>query len=390
MDPAQFESLVARLVGDPHDAAALAEAHHAGQQDPNHYAALLEQVAGATVDPFFSAHWFNEAAMVWQSLGEAGHYARLLGAGVERDPSNVSAVERVAQLYREAGDGLSLATLLERMIHAVRPLLPEQPDVAGVLRSAHEELAGLYSNGPLADADAALRHWAALAEVDPSHAYANYQAREHYKARGDLAKVLELFGAERALVTDPERAVVLGRDELDVCRAAGDLAGVSRVLRELTALRPDDAMLPYELACSVVERIDARLPVDAAELVETARVMSQFAESYDGEHGMSYAASALKASPGDDRALQLADYYAEGLGRQADLSTAYRAYLLANPAGYMAARARDVMAALGMPESASLGSSPDGAGAQAAPIELNVPAAPVAAPVAAALEGTAR
>jgi hypothetical protein len=383
MDPAQFESLVGRLVNDPHDANALAEAHHAGQHDPSSYAALLEQVAVRTTDAAFSAHWFNEAAMVWQSLGDGGQFLRLIAAVADRDPTNVAAAQQVAQAYRDAGDQASLIGVLERMTRALRPLLTEQPEFAGALKSAHEELAGAYSSGPFADADAALQHWAALVEVDPTHAYAIYQAREQFKARGEWTKALPLFAAERALGGDPERSLALGRDELEVCRAAGDLAAVSRVLRDLVALQPDDGMVAYELACSVVARVDANHVVDDAERADAARVMTKFAESYDGEHGMSYAVSALKAQPSDDRALQLADYYAESLGWQSQLVDTYRAYLAANPAGYMAAKARDVLTSLGVPAMVlpePLASAP---GQQAAPLELLVPAAPrVAEPVA--------
>ena len=68
MDPAQIETLVRRLVANPHDEAALTEAHQAGTRDPQAYAGLLERVGTATTDPMFAAHWFSEAANVWVSL----------------------------------------------------------------------------------------------------------------------------------------------------------------------------------------------------------------------------------------------------------------------------------------------------------------------------------
>ncbi len=76
MDPAQFETLVERLVADPHDGTALGAAHAAGEREPQVYAALLERVGGGSRDPGLSAHWFNEAAMVWQSLGDTAQFAR--------------------------------------------------------------------------------------------------------------------------------------------------------------------------------------------------------------------------------------------------------------------------------------------------------------------------
>jgi hypothetical protein len=349
MDPAQFESLVQRLVANPHDADALAQAHHAGQHDPTGYAALLERAGAGSADPFFSAHWFNEAAMVWQSLGDNAQCGRLLQAAAERDPSNVGAVDRAAQLYKEAGNYPALAQLLERMCSAVRPMLQSQPELRPQLLAAHEELAGMYTSGPVADTEGSLRHWAALAELDPQNVYAIYQAREQYKACQMWAQAVPLFAAEQAVVTVPERKAALYRDEIEVCRAGGDLAGVTRCLRELVRLAPDDANLSYELACSVIERIDARGVADAADRDEAGRTMVRFAETYEGEHAFMYACSALKAIPGDDRALQLADYHGEQLGRQRELVAAYRAYLGANPQGYMSQKAQHVLAALGEP-----------------------------------------
>ncbi|MBM4373941.1 MAG: tetratricopeptide repeat protein, partial [Deltaproteobacteria bacterium] len=347
MDPAQFESLVARLVRDPHDADALGQAHLAGQHEPTTYATLLEHVAAGTTDPYFSAHWYSEAANVWQALGDLAQATRLFAAGVDRDPSNVAAVQVLAQIHRDSGDRRALAEVLERMSQAVRPLLPEQSDLMRPLRDAHEELANLYGGDGLGDAEGALRHWASLVELEPSNAYAIYQAREQYKSRGDFAKALPYFASEKVLVDDPARREALCRDELETSRAAGDAAAVTRVLRELMGLRPDETMLGYELACAVLERLDAGSTVTAEDRADASRVMLQYAEGYDGENGLGYATSALKAAPGDDRALQLADYYAESLGRQAELVERYRAYLAENPAGYMAQRARDLLAVIG-------------------------------------------
>src|SRR4030095_10737334 len=104
MHPAHIQQLVQRLIADPHDADALALAHQAGTQDPQSYASLLERVGTGSADEVFAAHWFNEAAMVWESLGDAGQCNRLLQLAADRDPANVMVVERVAQLHRQTGN----------------------------------------------------------------------------------------------------------------------------------------------------------------------------------------------------------------------------------------------------------------------------------------------
>src|SRR5678815_4816730 len=101
MDPSEIDALVQRLVANPHDEEALAYAHRAGTSDPKSYAILLEKVGGATVDPAYAAHWLSEAANVWlQTLGEAHRAARVLMMAIDKDPTQPSPAERLAQLYR--------------------------------------------------------------------------------------------------------------------------------------------------------------------------------------------------------------------------------------------------------------------------------------------------
>src|SRR5262245_57197123 len=105
MDPREMEALIQRLVANPHDEEALAYAHRAGTLDPRSYAILLEKVGGLTPDPVYAAHWLTEAANVWSTtIGDAHHAARMLMEAIERDPTQPTAAERLAQLYREKGD----------------------------------------------------------------------------------------------------------------------------------------------------------------------------------------------------------------------------------------------------------------------------------------------
>ncbi len=336
MDSAQIEMLVQRLVADPHDENALALAHQAGTQDPQGYAMLLERVAQTTTDEVFAAHWYSEAAMVWESLGDTTQCNRLLQAGANRDPSNQAVVDRVTEVLRSTGDTAALVELLERVAAAVKPILHEQAELRPMLMSAHEELAGLHGES---NPNAALEHWGALSELDPQNVMAIYSARELLKSQSRWSEALPFFAKELACVDDPERKVALYRDAAEVRRSAGDLAGATDSLRLARQLQPDDPALTYEFGLSIIERIDANQAVPANERQEATDSLIGLAEMFDGEHGMTYAQAALRSDPSNDRAMQLADYYAEQLGRQQELAEQYTAYLQTKPDGYMAEKA---------------------------------------------------
>ncbi|MBI4699765.1 MAG: hypothetical protein HY744_01140 [Deltaproteobacteria bacterium] len=341
MDPHQAQLLVQRLIDDPHDQDALVRAHQAGAYDPEGYARLLETVAVGTADPTFAAHWFSEAASVWTAtLGDHAQAARVLYAAVQRDATNRDAVERLAQIYRDAGQWPELVQVLELAAAAAAPLLASDPDCRPFLLGTLEELGRLLAQGQPADVERALAYYRQLVELDPQNALAIYSLRELLKSSGRYGEAAAYFASEQALVADPERKLVLFRDEAEVRRLAGDRAGSTQALRQARAQQPDDPALTYEFGLSVVERIDTGEPVPPLERQEAAQALLGLGELYDGEYGMMYAAAALKAAPGDDRAMQLADYYATALGRQAELRDQYVGYLRASPQGYMADVAR--------------------------------------------------
>src|SRR5690349_21116222 len=163
MDPREMETLIQRLVANPHDEDALAYAHRAGTQDPRSYAILLEKVGSGTADPAYAAHWLSEAANVWSTtIGDAHHAARTLMIAIEKDPTQRTAAERLAQLYREKGDQKALIALLERLVKSLTPLMFEKPEVRPQLANLHEELGKLWSEPPLARPERALENWRRL------------------------------------------------------------------------------------------------------------------------------------------------------------------------------------------------------------------------------------
>ncbi|XYH92349.1 hypothetical protein ACMHYB_31280 [Sorangium sp. So ce1128] len=336
-----MESLIQRLVTNPHDAEALAYAHRAGEQDPRSYAMLLERVGSSTADPSYAAHWLSEAANVWSTtIGDAHHAARTLMIAIDKDPTQRTAAERLAQLYRDKGDQKALVALLERLVKALTLLLFERPEVRAQLSTLHEELGRLWSEPPLSRPERALENWRRLAELDPHNVYAIYAAREMLKAQQQYAEAIPYFAMEQALIDDPDRRLALLRDEADIRRRAGDLAGSTVALRNARAFLPHDVGLIQALGVAIVDRIEAGEPVPQPERDEAAELFVALAEMYDGEYGYSYSVYALRAAPGHDRAMQLADHYAKQLSRTAELRPRYLAYLQVNPAGFMAAEAR--------------------------------------------------
>ncbi|WP_437683700.1 hypothetical protein [Sorangium sp. So ce131] len=376
-----METLIQRLVINPHDGEALAYAHRAGEQDPRSYAMLLERVGSSTADPSYAAHWLSEAANVWSTtIGDAHHAARTLMIAIEKDPTQRTAAERLAQLYRDKGDQKALVALLERLVKALTPLLFEKPEVRAQLSTLHEELGRLWSEPPLSRPERALENWRRLAELDPHNVYAIYAAREMLKAQQQYAEAIPYFAMEQALIDDPERRLALLRDEADIRRRAGDLAGATATLRTARAFVPHDVGLIQALGVAIVDRIEAGEPVPQAERGEAAELFVALAEMYDEEYGYSYSVHALRAAPGHDRAMQLADHYGKQLGRTAELRPRYLAYLQANPNGFMAAEARRRASVPPPPLSPSVPPPPPAAGVASA----RTPSAPPAAGVASA------
>src|ERR1700722_2583516 len=236
MDPSQIDTLVQRLVENPHDEEALAYAHQAGAADPKSYALLLERVGGETRDPSYASHWLSEAANVWSTtLGDAHRAARVLMQAIDRDPTQRTAAERLAQLYRDKGDAKPLAALLQRRAKALAPLAPQSADIRAELAAMHEELGRLFSDS-LQDPKRALENFRRSIDLDPTSAYAIYGAREIYKSLGQSDDAVQMYEAELAIERDPQRQLSLLREESAAQRTANDLGGASQTLARARAI----------------------------------------------------------------------------------------------------------------------------------------------------------
>jgi cellulose synthase operon protein C len=341
MDASEIDVLVQRLVANPHDQEALAYAHNAGNADPKSYAVFLEKVGNATPDPSYASHWLSEAANVWSvTLGDPHRAARVLMMAVDKDPTQETAAERLAQLYRDKGEHKALVALLERRAKALNPLAAQNPDLRLHLAGIYEELGRLWTEPPLSTPKKGADNYRRAIELDNTSAYAVYALRELYKQSEQYADALPLFAMEQAIVTDVERKLALYRDEAEIRKLLGDRQGATQVLREARSAAQDDATLVQELAASILERMHAGEAVSHAERQEAADLFVSLAEMYPGEHGLAYSTAALDASPGNDRAMQLAGHYARELGRSNEIYQRWQEYLQINPGGAMAPDAR--------------------------------------------------
>ena len=343
MDPREMESLTRRLIQNPHDEDALMSAHQAGQADPKTYATILEKVGNNTPDPAFACHWLTEAANVWLvSLRDAPHAARDLMQAIERDPTQPTPAERLADLYRERGDTKALVALLERRGKALAPLAAGDPGISAQAAQLYEELGRLWSEPPLSQPRKAQDNFRRAIEMDSGSQYAIYALREMLKAEGEWAEAIPYFEMEQRLVGDPERKLALFQDEATVRHSAGDRAGAAETLRQARGLEGgNDPTLKQMLATMTLERVQTGERVSDSERGEAAQLFVELSEQFPGEHGLSYAACALEVEPANDRAVQLAMYYGEELGRDAEVAQAAARYLKANHGGAMAASARE-------------------------------------------------
>ena len=198
----------------------------------------------------------------------------------------------------------------------------------------------LWSDPPLSNSSKAIENYRRALDYDPTSQYAVYAIREAHKAAGQLAEAIPYFALEQELVDDVERKVSLYADEAEVRRSIGDLDGALTALENARQVDPRDAALKQQLGTTVLERVREGKSVNENWKAVGAQLFAELAEEYSGEHGYAYSTCALEILPGHDRAVQLAIYYGDQLGRGAEVAPHAASYLKANPNGALAADAR--------------------------------------------------
>jgi predicted O-linked N-acetylglucosamine transferase (SPINDLY family) len=385
MDSREIETLVQRLVQNPHDQDAIRQAHAGGQRDPKAYAMLLEKVGTATADPAFACHWLTEAANVWSvTLNDAHRAARALMIAIDRDPTQQTPAERLADLYREKGDTKALVALLERRAKALGPLAQQDRNVLQQLAGIHEELGRLWSGEPLLQPKKAIENYKRAVELDPGNQFAIYSVRELLKGAEQWGEAIPYFEMELRLVEDRERRIALRQDEGEVRRSARDFPGAVQAFRDARAQEGGaDPTLRQLLGATILEWEQSGQRVGVQDANEGAQLFVSLAEEYPGEHGLSYSLCALELEPSNDRACQLAMYYADQLGRSEEAAERAAGYVAANPNGPLADDARALARQFGRAIPGAPAPRP-ARSASAAPVRAGTPAGAYAAPAAAA------
>jgi len=338
----EIETLVRRLVENPHDQAAITQAHRSGQSDPRLYAGLLERVGKETPEPSLASHWYTEAANVWvTSLGDAHQAARALMSAIERDPTDAVPADRLAALYREKGDAKALMALLERRARALASVVRNDPALRAAVVAIHEELGRLWAEAPLGNPGKALDNYSKALEYDPKSEYAIYATRELLKASGRYGEAIPYFEMERALTPDSDRRLALYLDEAEVCKAAAEEELAAAALRQALELDPSNANLRQQFGTVVLELARGGRQLDVGLRQEAAELFISLAEEFL-EHALAYSLCALELVAGHDRAMQLALHYGTELGRLEEVATFAAAYVQTNRGGPFAEAARAV------------------------------------------------
>lgn len=300
----------------------------------------MERVGLGTPEPALASHWLNEAANVWMTtFNDAGRAVEALLQALDRDPGGETAYSRLQELYRASTDAEQATLLLERRAHAYANQAVQDPSLVPAAVAALKDIARRTEKSDPKRSRAALGKALAL---DPNDALAIYNLREAHKTAGEFIEALPLFAAELALEADPERRKALTFDEADVAKRAGQSDLGFEALARLLGETPDDVVLKAQVASWLLEVHRAGASVTAAHKERAARLFVDLAEVYPGEHGLAYSMCALELAPGDDRAVQLAIYYAEQLHRVPEVVVLAAGYVAANPNGVMAAQARQV------------------------------------------------
>jgi cellulose synthase operon protein C len=343
MDPRQQEALVRRLVQNPQDQAAIAEAHAAGQSDPGGYASLLEKVGHASREPALAAHWLNEAANVWlATFNDLHRGATTLMAAVEKDPTAEAPAARLADLYRQGRDYRALVALYERRALTVASRPDAFPGGVHTAAALLEELGRLCAEPPVSDIEKARDSFTRALELNPESHFSIYSVREIHKQREEWLRALPYFAMEQSIVHDPSRKLALYLDESEVAKRAARPDIAIRALRSARQLDPADPALRQQLATITLERVRAGQGASPDDRAEAADLFVQLAEQYSGEHGFLYALCGLELDPTSERGCQLVMHYGDALGRTAEAAPQLAAFVTANPGSSLAPQAHRV------------------------------------------------
>jgi tetratricopeptide (TPR) repeat protein len=216
----------------------LSELYGAGHEYAK-LAELRERQLGVIEEPGARARIMLELAALYRDrLGDRDQAAVYLHAVLQLEPENAVALAAYADHFREKGDWVALADLLEFSFDRVRAGGAAPEDLVARL----EEIA-VVAEKNLGDADRALSAWQRIEEIDPKHTRAREaQRRMLLKAKNwdRMAALLEREAAQQADQADRNeilrRVAQIHREKL------GNAKRAIEVYKEVLRTDPQDAV----------------------------------------------------------------------------------------------------------------------------------------------------
>jgi tetratricopeptide (TPR) repeat protein len=262
---------------------------YSGGQEFAKLAELREKQLSVIEDPAARSRIMLELASLYRDrLGDRDQAAVYLHAVLQIEPENAVALAAYAEHFREKGDWIALADLLEFAFDRARARGAAAEDLVARL----EEIA-VVAEKNLGDADRALSAWQRIEEIQPANTRAREaQRRMLLKAKNwdRMAALLEREAAQfpdaeqrneilrrvaqihREKLANPKRAIEVYREVLrtepndpvamralvDIYEHAGDYAGLAGALREqvqTAATREERVTLLRKLLAIYDERL---------------------------------------------------------------------------------------------------------------------------------------
>ena len=212
---------------------------YAGGHEYAKLAELRERQLGVIEDASARARIMLELAALYRDrLGDRDQAAVYLHAVLQLEPENPIALAAYAEHFREKGDWIALADLLEFSFDRARAAGGAPDDLVARL----EEIA-VVSEKNLGDADRALGAWQRIEELQPKHARAREAQRRMLLKAKNWDRMASLLEREASQFSEPEQRNEILRRVAQIHREKLlDPKRAIEVYKEVLRTEPGDAV----------------------------------------------------------------------------------------------------------------------------------------------------
>ncbi|HEV3030548.1 MAG TPA: tetratricopeptide repeat protein [Polyangia bacterium] len=282
---------------------------YAGGHEYAKLAELRERQLGVIEEPVARTRIMLELAALYRDrLGDRDQAAVYLHAVLQLEPENPVALAAYAEHFREKGDWVALADLLEFSFDRARVAGAVAEDLVARL----EEIA-VVAEKNLGDIDRALGAWQRIEELQPQHTRAREAQRRMLLKAKDWDRMAALLEREAGQQSDaPQRNEILRRIAQIHREKLGNAKRAIEIYREILRSEPQDALSTRALVDLYEHEGDfAGLAGALREQIETApsvqerdtllrKVLAIYDERLaDLAQGQWAATEILEAVPGD-------------------------------------------------------------------------------------------